>query len=551
MLLSNGDGSFQAPRTIFVSLYADNPAVAADFNGDGHEDFVVGTSIYDVQTNTIVEVVNVLLGDGRGNLADPVANWRIDHGSSMAAGDVDGDGDADLVTASGYDVKVRLGNGAGGFEPPPGGQGYPAGINPISVFLGDFNRDGKLDVATANLGGSNISVLRGLGGGVFSEPEHFAAGPGAWAVAAGDFNGDGWLDAATANASGPSASVLINDRIWGAVPPSVSVSDVTVTEGDAGTINATFTLTLSRAAAADVTVQYGTADISASAGSDYLATSGTATIPAGQTSKTFTVAVLGDPLLEPDETFAVNFSAATNATILDGRGVGTIVDDEPRVSIGDAKVKEGNAGTVNATFAVTLSRAAAVDVTVQLDMPPYGSAVAGNDYVAASGTVTIPAGQTGATVTVAVVGDRLGEQNENFFVTLTGATNAVIADALGIGTILDDEPRISIDDVTKREGPRDKTAFTFTIRLSAAYDQPVTVNFATADGTAKLADGDYVASSGTVTFAPGETIKTITVWVNGDRKREANETFLVNLSGPSDNALLLDAQGIGTILDDD
>src|SRR5581483_11050014 len=95
------------------------------------------------------------------------------------------------------------------------------------------------------------------------------------------------------------------------------------------------------------------------------------------------------------------------------------------------------------------------------------------------------------------------------------------------------------------------TPFVFTVSLSVAYDQAVTVTFATADGTAKVSDKDYLAASGTVTFAPGETAKTITVSVKRDKKPEPDEWFAVNLSGASSNALVGDPQGIGWILDDD
>ena len=118
--------------------------VVADFNGDGNLDLVAGTY------SSGADGSRCMLGDGQGNLALQNSNWLFDHGRSMAAGDVDGDGDVDLVAASGYDVRVRLGNGLGGFESPPGGQSYAAGNRPISVVLGDFNRDGVLDVATAN-----------------------------------------------------------------------------------------------------------------------------------------------------------------------------------------------------------------------------------------------------------------------------------------------------------------------------------------------------------------------------------------------------------------
>src|SRR5262249_9809628 len=110
----------------------------------------------------------------------------------------------------------------------------------------------------------------------------------------------------------------------------------------------------------------------------------------------------------------------------------------------------------------------------------------------------------------------------------------------------------SIGDVSKLEGrPGRTTLFTFTVTLSAAYDQPVTVSYRTADGTATTADRDYLASTGTLTFNPGETTKTITIEVKGDSKREANEDFYLDLFGNSGNSLFTKNRGIGTILNDD
>ena len=130
--------------------------------------------------------------------------------------------------------------------------------------------------------------------------------------------------------------------------------------------------------------------------------------------------------------------------------------------------------------------------------------------------------------------------------------NDVVTDGQGAGTVVDDEPRISISDVSKSEGKKNQTTqFTFTVTLSAAYDQPVTVSFATADGVATTGDNDYVAKAGTLTFAPGETSKTITIEVKGDSKREANESFYLDLFGNSGNSLFTKNRGLGTILNDD
>jgi probable HAF family extracellular repeat protein len=224
----------------------------------------------------------------------------------------------------------------------------------------------------------------------------------------------------------------------------------------------------------------------------------------------------------------------------------------PSISIADAPaVIEGNAGTKSATFTVTLSAASTQTVTVAY-ASANGTAAAGGDYQAASGTLTFVPGETSKTVTVLVNGDRLPEPHETFVVNLSSPTNATIADSQGAGTIVDDEPRISISDVTRKEGKKYQTTlFTFTVTLSAAYDQPVTMSYRTFNGTAKTSNNDYVAKSGTLTFAPGETTKTITIEVKGDSKREANEYFYLDLFGNSSNSLFTRNRGLGTILNDD
>jgi hypothetical protein len=227
--------------------------------------------------------------------------------------------------------------------------------------------------------------------------------------------------------------------------------------------------------------------------------------------------------------------------------------NSPSISVGDVAITEGNSGTLNAVVTATLSAVFNQDVTVHYataDGNSWDTATAGTDYQIRSGQVTIPAGQTSATIIVPVNGDRVAENSETFFLRLNDPTNAFIADGLGIATIVDNEPRIRINNVSKSEGNGKTTTFTFTVSLSAAYDQAVTVNYRTANGTA-TAGSDYQAKSGSVTFAPGETIKTITIVVNGDKSRESNETFFVDLFGPSSNALVSVARGTGTIFNDD
>jgi len=223
----------------------------------------------------------------------------------------------------------------------------------------------------------------------------------------------------------------------------------------------------------------------------------------------------------------------------------------PLIAISDATVPEGNTGTRAANFTVRLSAPSSQAVSV-IYATSNVTASADSDYQAASGTLTIPAGQTAGTITVPLNGDRFGEANETFVINLSNPTNATFADGQGVGTVLDDEPRISISDFSKAEGNLGQTTLlAFTVSLSIAYDQPVTMSFRTVNGTAKTANKDYVARTGTLTFAPGETTKTITIEVNGDSKREDVETFYLDLFGLSGNALFTKNRGIGTILNDD
>src|SRR4029078_4220497 len=275
---------------------------------------------------------------------------------------------------------------------------------------------------------------------------------------------------------------------------------------------------------------------------DYTATSGTLTFNPGETSKTITVTVNGDCLQENNETFLVNLSGAANASISYSQGLGSITtEDLPRfISINDVTVAEGDSGTVDAVFTVTLTGQPGGASCPQTATVNYttanNSAVSPSDYTATSGTLTFNPGETSKTITVTVNGDCLQENNETFLVNLSGAANASISDSQGLGTITTEElPRfISINDVTVAEGDSVTVDAVFTVTLTgqpggASCPQTATVNYTTANNSA-VSPSDYTATSGTLTFNPGETSKTITVTVNGDCLQENNETFLVNLS---------------------
>ena len=225
----------------------------------------------------------------------------------------------------------------------------------------------------------------------------------------------------------------------------------------------------------------------------------------------------------------------------------------PTLAINDVTLAEGNSGTTAFNFTVTLSAASATAVTVNY-ATSNATATAGSDYVATSGTLTFAPGVVTQTVTVTVNGDTTVEPDETFLVTLSAPVNATIAAAQGTGTIINDDavavlPTLSINNVSQNEGNSGVTPFVFTVTLSAASASPVTVNYATIDGSA-TSGSDYNATSGTLTFAPGVLTQSITVNVIGDTVIEGTETFVVTLSAPA-NASIATAQGIGTIFNDD
>ena len=169
--------------------------------------------------------------------------------------------------------------------------------------------------------------------------------------------------------------------------------------------------------------------------------------------------------------------------------------------------------------------------------------------------MTFDAGQTTRTISVLVNGDRAGELDETFTVSIGQATGgAVVGDGLGVGTIVDDEPRVNINSVTKNEGHSGTTPFVFTVSLSSASSAAVSLNFATENGSAKSGE-DYDAKSGSLAFAAGETSKTVTVNVKGDRKFEGQEVFYLNLSGASGAYIPqswgVNIQGTGVVRNDD
>lgn len=354
-----------------------------------------------------------------------------------------------------------------------------------------------------------------------------------------------------AAASAVSALHTANASATYTAAPLLSIADVSVVEGNAGTSLANFTVSLAQPAVAPVTFDFATKPGSALAGSDFVATNRVGvTIPAGSSRVVVSVPIVGDTAIESTETFQALVSNVVGAPLGDGAATARIGNDDTSLSIGDASIVEGQAGTKAASFTVRLATASASPVTFNI-ATANRTAIAGSDFVAFNlANQVIPAGSTSKTFNVAIVGDAVVEASETFLVNVSGVKGAAVADAQAVGTIRNDDAVLTIADASIVEGNSGTKTLAFTVRLSAASAIPVTFNLATANKTA-AAGTDYVALALTgQAIAAGATSKVFNVAIKGDTVREVNETFVVNV-GSVVGARAGDAQALGTIANDD
>jgi subtilisin family serine protease len=351
---------------------------------------------------------------------------------------------------------------------------------------------------------------------------------------------------------GEATGTIVNDDAI----PILSVRNASLIEGNSSRSNMIFAVSMTNPADSPVTLQYYTSDQSARAGSDYVATSGTITIPAGSTSTTIPVPILGDSEYESDETFLLNLTnPSANARLSTAFATGTIINDDsivvPAISIANASIVEGNAGTKNLVFNVTLDTATTLPVSVAYATSDI-TGIAGSDYVATSGNLVIAAGSTSAQISVPIIGDTIYEANESFLLKLVSATNATIAGGEATGTIVNDDqiPIITVRNASVIEGNSGRSSMIFTVSLTNAADTPVTLQYYTSDQSAR-AGSDYVSTTGTITIPAGSTSTTISIQVLADSEFESDETFLLNLTNPSANARISTAFATGTIINDD
>ena len=359
-----------------------------------------------------------------------------------------------------------------------------------------------------------------------------------------------WLDLSGAvNATIPQARhfAAIYDNDGTAGTPAISVNDVVVDESGR---TANFFVSLDRPSILPVSVNYGTVDDTAVAGLDYVAANGILNFAPGEMVKTVTVNLTNDSLAEVDEFFRLVVSNPSAATLADATGVATIGrNDAPPTSTPQLLITPTAAGE-NETFAkflVQLSAPSTNEVRVNYSTA-NGTAFGNFDVIGQVGTLVFAPGETAKTVSVALLDDTAAEATEGFWFDLSGAVNATIPQSRVPATIFDNDgttgtPAISASDVVVDEVTNNTAKFN--VWLDRPSLSTVSVNYATANDTA-TAGADYVAAAGTLSFAPGEVVKTVTVNLINDSLAETNEYFKLLLSSPV-NATIADGVGAGLI----
>ncbi|MGZ5434409.1 MAG: LamG-like jellyroll fold domain-containing protein [Pyrinomonadaceae bacterium] len=439
--LGDGSGGFTGSTEVSVGDIPYSVAIG-DFDGNGNQDLAAAN---------IGDKVSIRLGNGAGVFAGTTEVSMGPNPLTVAIGDFDGDGNQDLAAANNQTNKVpiRLGNGAGNFS---GTTEVIVGFDPRSLGIGDFNNDGKQDIAAANYSSNTVSMRLGDGAGNFTGTTEVSVGTNPRSVAIGDFNNDGKQDFAAASYFSSKVSIRLGQC---SPPPTFAIDDVTHNEGDAGTTSYTFTVTKTGSTTLNSAVNFTTVDGTATTtDNDYQLSTGALDFLATDTTKQITVLVNGDTTVEPDEAFTVHLTSASNATIDDADGTGTIQNDDGlavSVSVHNAAVAEPTSGTTNMLFTVSLNApappgGASVNFTTADEPAGPGKAVAGTcgnpgaDYVLTSGTVSFTVGQQVRTISVPVCADGTVEPDETFLVNLSGAVNATIGNGTASGTIQSTNP---------------------------------------------------------------------------------------------------------------
>ncbi|MDT4967556.1 MAG: hypothetical protein QOJ64_2293 [Acidobacteriota bacterium] len=537
VMLGDGAGGFGSPSSTVVG---NRPTAieTGDFNADNKIDIAVsaiGSSPSDAR-------IVVLLGSGTGSFGVVGSFGLVGLVESIAVADFNNDGKADLALADQYNggrLQLRFGDGTGQFT---GSDSLNVGGAADRVISRDFNADGKWDLATTNTTTGSVVVFINNGAGGFPQSSGISVGSSPAGLVAADFNGDGKLDLAVANKFSRDVALLRGNGSGGFVASATFPLGKELTSIATSDFNADGKpdLAVASHAVRDVTIIMGngTGGFGAAASFD-LGPSPTsiAVEDFNQDGKTDIVA-------------SRDGSSALIAILLNS--CGSLPPTLPGISVGDVTMPEGNdINAPPARFTLTLSSSSAQRVTVSY-ATSAGTASPGPDFDMVSGVVAFDPGETAKTVLVPILGETLDEYDETFNLTLSNPIGGTIVRGVATCTLLNDDPPPTIaivDSGPIAEGDAGNTTVVLGLRLNTGSPKPITVDYSTADNTA-IAGSDYQASSGSITFAPGETFRLIAFLVNGDTVNEATESFFVNLSNPV-NVAILDGTATVTIVNDD
>ncbi len=420
VFLGNVAGGFGTRRDYAAGNGATD-LVAVDLNGDGQKDLAVA----DANSNQVTTLIN-----SGGSFA---TSTRFNVGQqpvTITALDMDNDGDQDLAVgcAGNNEITLLQNNGTASFT-VASRLTTSGSIGNFDIVALDVDGDTNIDLAVGNRNVTNeVNVFLNVGSGTFLGRQDLnfpTPGDTGGPIAAADLNGDGAPDLVVAGIVDNRLHVLINPN------PPFNVQ------------TAMLTISLSQPSTLPVTVNYATADGSATGGADYVRVNGTLTFAPGQTSQTITVRSRRDALVEPTESFFVNLTAPTNALIGDGQSQITVTDGNggvpgPTMRISDASVIEGNGTLTTVAVTVTLSAPSTQSITVDY-ATLNGTASSGSDYVPVNGQLTFDPGVTSQIITLTVTGDSSPEADETFSINLSNPVNIVLADSRSDITIINDD----------------------------------------------------------------------------------------------------------------
>lgn len=361
--------------------------------------------------------------------------------------------------------------------------------------------------------------------------------------------------------SNPVGTTLANPRATGLVlnddQPVIGIAalDASKAEGQTGTTAFTFTVTRNTAQGVS-SVNYAVVHGSTSASDFSGVTSGTVAFASGETSKTLTLTVVGDTVVEAAEGFQVQLSQPTGAVLGTASATGSIAnDDTPVISItatGAAQVEGTSTTSTPLTFTVDRNTTLGTStVNWTLAHAASGGTNADDFTGATSGTVSFATGEDRKTIAVQAVADQRIEGTEQFSIVLSNPVGATLGTTSAVGTIAnDDQPVISIAALvpSRSEGSTGTTDFRFEVTRSAGLGTS-SVGYTLVHGSTSA--GDFSgATAGTVQFADGQTSQTITLTAVGDTTVENDERFSVLLTQPM-GAVLGTASAAGELLNDD